>query len=254
MTIAGVLSTADLARVKQQFGVADAQVRRDHLISHVLAAISDAQADVVFFGGTALARTILNDVRLSEDIDLIAVIDRNATGIALRDGITNSLRSTFGEVEFSPSLPTKRESDPAVLRVADVPSIQIQLLSSTGYPQWPTQITALEQRYADAPPARLQTLTPEAFVLAKLSAWDERAASRDLYDLWAIALRGFITPKVAALPGSTWPRTHPSRIRFDVVPDDATWENELAHQCRLEVGPTEAAAVVADQVRHAFSF
>lgn len=41
--------------VAARFGVAIEQVRRDHLLSQVLAAISNAHADrVIFFGGTAL--------------------------------------------------------------------------------------------------------------------------------------------------------------------------------------------------------
>jgi predicted nucleotidyltransferase component of viral defense system len=36
------------------------QVRRDHLISHILAALSVSfHEQVIFFGGTALARTYL---------------------------------------------------------------------------------------------------------------------------------------------------------------------------------------------------
>jgi hypothetical protein len=58
--------------------VADEQVRRDHLISQVLAAISASRADdVVSFGGTALSRTHLARARLSEDVDLIATTKRS---------------------------------------------------------------------------------------------------------------------------------------------------------------------------------
>ena len=61
------------AAVAEQFGVARPQVRRDHLISHLLAALSRHLADdVIFFGGTALARSLAPDGRLSEDIDLLA--------------------------------------------------------------------------------------------------------------------------------------------------------------------------------------
>jgi predicted nucleotidyltransferase component of viral defense system len=52
---------SEWAAVADRFGVDMAQVRRDHLISHVLAAISVRvlSTDVVFFGGTALSRTYL---------------------------------------------------------------------------------------------------------------------------------------------------------------------------------------------------
>src|ERR1035437_7763140 len=69
---------AEWEQVAARFGVGMEQVRRDHLISHVLAAISSAVSteELVFFGGTALSRTHLADARLSEDIGLIARIGR----------------------------------------------------------------------------------------------------------------------------------------------------------------------------------
>jgi len=64
------------AEVAAQFGVSMEQVRRDHLISLTLAAIGDLGDQLVFFGGTALARSYLLQGRLSEDIDLIATGSR----------------------------------------------------------------------------------------------------------------------------------------------------------------------------------
>lgn len=57
-----------------RLGLPEAQVRRDILISHVLHALPQlisSDAEVVFFGGTALCRTRLDGFRLSEDIDLL---------------------------------------------------------------------------------------------------------------------------------------------------------------------------------------
>ena len=71
-------SLAEMEQVASRFGVGMEQVRRDHLISHVLASIASGIStdDLVFFGGTALSRAHLADARLSEDIDLIAHIPR----------------------------------------------------------------------------------------------------------------------------------------------------------------------------------
>lgn len=56
--------------VASAFGVAASQVRRDHLISHVLAVLSERFADrLLFFGGTAL----------SEDIDGALLEHRGAS-------------------------------------------------------------------------------------------------------------------------------------------------------------------------------
>lgn len=87
------------AAVAERFGVAMEQVRRDHLISHVLAAISAA---------------------------------------------------------WRPALRAASGSQPSTVGVPGVASVQVQLLGGAGY-QWPTEVRAIEQRYSDAPPARLRT-------------------------------------------------------------------------------------------------
>jgi hypothetical protein len=72
-----VLDPAEEIATTERFGVARDQVLRDHLISHLLAALSEHCRDqVVFFGGTALSRTFVPDGRLSEDIDLAATVDQ----------------------------------------------------------------------------------------------------------------------------------------------------------------------------------
>lgn len=77
MTTPGVLDPDELHDVAARFGVGEAQVRRDHVISHALAEISSLGTDsLVFFGGTALSRTHLPSLRLSEDIDLLALESR----------------------------------------------------------------------------------------------------------------------------------------------------------------------------------
>lgn len=140
--------------VAAQFGVDLAQVRRDHLISHVFAAISDhlADSEVIFFGGTALARTHLVDGRLSEDIDLIARVNRSQAAARIELALESALRRSHGRPAWAPALIQTRATQPALLQFADGTSIQIQLLPSTGYPDWPSDIVDLHQRYADAPP------------------------------------------------------------------------------------------------------
>ena len=56
----------DLETVAAKFGVGMEQVRRDHLISHILGALTtmDGTDDLTFFGGTALSRTHLPNLRL----------------------------------------------------------------------------------------------------------------------------------------------------------------------------------------------
>lgn len=63
----GILDPQERLAVEHHFGVSTRQVVRDHVISHALTAIAAAAQDEVdFFGGTALSRTMLPTLRLSE--------------------------------------------------------------------------------------------------------------------------------------------------------------------------------------------
>jgi len=60
-----MLDPRELEEVAAAFGVADAQVRRDHLISHILAAVADLALTITFFGKTVCA--VAGVVRRDED-------------------------------------------------------------------------------------------------------------------------------------------------------------------------------------------
>src|SRR5699024_2910655 len=104
----------------QKFGVAESQVRRDHVISHVLGALAvSVEDDVDCFGGTALTRIHLPDMRLSEDIDLIALGDRGATAAGIQRAVVKGLRRAVGTPEFVPALSDTRHPEPAVMAIGD---------------------------------------------------------------------------------------------------------------------------------------
>src|ERR1700747_3922552 len=99
------MNADERAEITQQFGVAPEQVERDHLISHVLAFLSQNLHDrILFIGATALARTHLPDGRLSEDIDLIAIDDRKAVAADLDAALPRALARTHGRLHLDPSL------------------------------------------------------------------------------------------------------------------------------------------------------
>lgn len=241
----------ELRAVAEAFGVADTQVRRDHLISHILAAIStDLPERVTFFGGTALARTLLPAGRLSEDIDLIATDPRLEAATLLERSVPRRLARTHGTLTWDPSPTATRGNQAAIVRTDDGLTVRIQLLGAVGYPAWPTQTASIHQRYTDAPPARLRTLTPEAFVTAKTTAWMDRGAARDLYDLYLLARAGYITPAAGALFARIGPiRTTPPGWAFRAAPTLTEWRVQLAEQVRLTVGPEEALTTVREAWR-----
>jgi predicted nucleotidyltransferase component of viral defense system len=138
-----------------------------------------------------------------------------------------------------------REVEPAIVQTPSGISIRLQLLTQRGYPAWPTEQREIEQRYQDAPPAALIVPTVESFAAWKTAAWHERGATRDLYDLWALAEIGSLTPKAADLfasHGTT--ATPPREFMFARAPSEVEWQTSLSGQTRLEITAAEALDVV----------
>lgn len=237
-----MLDPRELRAVAERFGVTEDQVRRDHLISHVLAALPALAPDVVFFGGTALARTYLPDARLSEDVDLYA---RGRGGVvrALTDGMPQALRRAYPGLRWEPPLDRVREPEPALLVPRSGHAVRIQVLSGEGYAAWPTERRTIDVRYSDVAPVELVVPTRAAFVAMKAAAWLDRHAARDLYDLWALARAGAVDAPAARAFHAGMGRWWRSR---DVARSGAAdaWEPALAHQTADLPTEEEALRVV----------
>jgi predicted nucleotidyltransferase component of viral defense system len=240
---------AELRRFAHDFAVARAQVDRDHAISHALAAVAESQVadQVVFYGGTALSRTLLPMLRLSEDIDLIARGERGETATSIERRVIERLRRTHGSATWEPLLSATKGAEPAMLRLRGGISIRVQMMRASDLPKWPTERRDLFQRYSDARPAALDVFTPAAFVAAKTVAWADRAAARDLYDLWALGHLGLINNEARTVY-----RQHavsggdPQPWMFREAPTDVAWHAALSHQGRVRISPTKALTTVAD--------
>ena len=234
------LDLDELQREVARFGVAEEQVRRDHLISHVLAAISaSCSEDVIFFGGTALSRTHLAHSRLSEDIDLIATTTRGVVLPKLVRAVERALLRTHGRTVWIRPF-TDRDTDAAVMSAAGV-QLQVQLLRGAHYPAWPVEQVGLHQRYSDAPPAILTVPTLPAFSGWKVAAWSDRSAPRDLYDLWALNQINALTAQAAELFARYGPTGRPPQASmFVAAPAQQSWLASLSGQTRLTVTAEQA--------------
>lgn len=141
--------------VATQFGVANEQVERNHLISHLLAFLSRQFGDPIhFIGGTALARTHL-PVAVSART---SISSRWATASKLRKTWTlrpRAVARSHGRLTVEPELITTADTVPVLLRPADGRPVRLQLLSPRDRILWPTELRALVRRYADDPPAEL---------------------------------------------------------------------------------------------------
>ncbi|MBB5912980.1 hypothetical protein BJY24_001847 [Nocardia transvalensis] len=234
--------------VAMQFGVSPEQVERDHLISHLLAAISRGFGDRLhFIGGTALARTHLVSGRLSEDVDLVALDNRSVLAAELDAALPRSVARSYGRLEWAPSLSNVSDAGAANLRSASGVSVTIQLLSARGRMAWPTELRRLQQRYSDVPSAELLVPTLPAFVAGKTATWHDRRASRDLWDLWALSGIGAIDNAAGALYRKNGPTGRlPGSQLFDHAPGEDDWHTQLAGQTRLVITAESALAAVRD--------
>lgn len=234
--------------VARQFGVAPDQVERDHLVSHLLGFLSQRfSGKIHFIGGTALARTHLPNGRLSEDIDLVAIGERQALAAELDAALPRAVARAHGRLTLEPLLSGSADTVPAILRSSDGISVNIQLLSARDRILWPTERQVLKQRYSDAPPAELVVPTLPAFAASKTATWADRRASRDLWDLWALSEIGAIDGTAVELYRRFGPTNHPPGLYlFDSPPSEAEWQSQLAGQTRLAVGASEALDIVRD--------
>jgi predicted nucleotidyltransferase component of viral defense system len=240
-----MLDTTELAEIADRFGVTDDQVVRDHFISHVLRALADMSPDgLVFFGGTALARTHLPDGRLSEDIDLYTPY-RTDTAVTLENRLPQLLNREFPRTHWLVPLTSVRATEPALIRAGDGPTLRIQLLSAEDMFAWPAEPRPLDLRYSDTSDAILTVPTLPAFTAMKTSAWVDRHAERDLYDLAALAEIEAITQPAASLVAqATGVRVAPHM--FDRLPTSMRWTEQLAHQLKELPDPHHCLRRVRD--------
>jgi predicted nucleotidyltransferase component of viral defense system len=245
--VGDAVNRAERDAVADQFGVSAEQVERDHLISHLLSVLSAKHsASVHLIGGTALSRTHLPAGRLSEDIDLVATASRRQVAAELDASLPRSVARTHGRLEWAPALSDVTSTGSAFLR-SEALSVRVQLLSSHDRVVWPHELRDLEQRYSDAPGARLQVPTLPSFAAGKTATWQERHAPRDLWDLWAMTRIGAIDDVAAELYRKYGPTNRlPARHIFDTPPTKSEWHAQLAGQTRLTIDACEALATVRD--------
>lgn len=233
-----MLDGEELADVAAAFGVDETQVRRDHLVSHILNALATLDLPVTFFGGTALARTHLSDpdngARLSEDVDLYSP-ERRTVARALDDQLPRLLRREFPGLSWEPPLSLVRSVAAGQVVSRDGMRVRVQLLDSHGdhhdLGRWPTEARPVDLRYRDLPAsADLAVPTLTAFAAMKTIAWLDRHTARDLYDLAGLAGIGALNAEAAALIRRMVGWSPTPQMFASMPPLD--WTAQLAHQTR----------------------
>jgi len=243
-----VLEHDELVAVADMFGVAEDQVRRDHLISHVLAALPGMAPEVLFVGGTALARTHLADPaaggRLSEDIDLW-VPERDSVAATLDELLPRRLRREFPGTSWDPPLRSAKSAvEPGLLVTPEDLRVRVQLIDHEDWARWPSETTRIETRYSDiTAEVELEVPTLPAFAAMKTLAWADRHAARDLYDLAHLAELGALTHEAAELVRDATGASV-QRYEFASLPARLEWQSQLAHQTRDLPTPERCLEVV----------
>lgn len=245
-----MLEHDELVTVADMFGVAEDQVRRDHLISHVLAALPEIAPEILFVGGTALARTHLADPaaggRLSEDIDLW-VPERDRVATTLDERLPRQLRREFPGTRWDPPLrSTKSAIEPGLLVTTSDLRVRVQLLDHEDWARWPSEAVRIETRYSDiTSDVELKVPTLPAFAAMKTLAWADRHAARDLYDLACLAEVGALTQEAAELVHDATGASV-QKYEFASLPAGFEWQSQLAHQTRDLPTPERCLELVRD--------
>ncbi len=179
-----MIGAAEIQARASRLGLLPAHIEKDYVLNHLLAALADVDAGLVFRGGTALARIYWPDFRLSEDLDFItsrsvselrdpldAAVRRagESTGIALQLGLG---KGTGGWLRSAVTW-----DDGAI--VLDVNGGERAYL--------PVESRRLTFPYSDLAEGEREI---EVVAMAEIlgNKWymlDDRQEPRDLFDLWA---------------------------------------------------------------------
>lgn len=247
-----MISRREASTWAARLGVDAMQVARDHLVSCILAwlAADQVAAHVTFIGGTALARTHLDGLRVSEDIDLLAD-DPRLVATAFADRLAAGLRREYPGLSVSDPQPSPR----GLMLLVDAPGtppIQVQILATeSAEAALATAVTPVSLRYARLPATvDLRVPTAASFVAMKIAAYRDRAEPRDLFDLARLADRGQVT---AAAIDATRRLTSatPTAREFGHLPPRVRdrWHERLAHQVTEPGTPEEAIAALVQALR-----
>lgn len=227
-----MISRSEVADWAERFGVAQPQIARDHFISHVLRALGQHDSATRFFGGSALCRTYLEGTRLSEDVDLLHPEPR-AFLDDLAHQLPAALRREFPDTSCGSPTPDG-DGYAAALAAPGLTSIKLYVgVDGSNTQAWEFAATAVELRYSDLPAtATLQCPTLATFAAMKLSAWFDRHAPRDLFDLGGLATLGVLADPAVQ-------RIFREKMGVGIVASEferlpkaaaAAWETELGAQ------------------------
>lgn len=189
---------SEIERNASEAGVPAETIEKDYCITWILAAVfSKAEnADIVFYGGTAIKKAYFPDYRFSEDLDFISqdkleiddILGRMECLYAVVKDEANILLSTDkGTVNTDGDRSQFFITYDGFPEIGLDKRIKIDVMSKGDFLQKPVT-KRLYCGYSDMKKLRtkLRVYTPEAIITDKIATIlsPVRAEPRDLYDLW----------------------------------------------------------------------
>jgi len=239
-----MIESEEVRSFARHWGVSPSQILRDHLISHLLLAL-EGTPGVVFFGGTALSRSYLEGRRLSEDVDFYLEPTSPADRSELVATLQRGTRRDFPGLRVEQ---VARLSDVVTYDVshADL-AVKLQIVGARPeHRSYAVDETAVLLHYSDLPPvAQLAVPTIPSFGAMKLGAYEDRHASRDLFDLAGLVAIDGLSPETLVILRRVrgyGPVKHQYEDRFR--PTDGEWQAELGHQTKGLGDPQDALETV----------
>jgi predicted nucleotidyltransferase component of viral defense system len=225
-----VIEPSEMRAWAARTGTTEAQIRKDHLVSHLLRGL-EGREGIVLYGGTALNRTHVQGRRLSEDIDLYRTHGSPADPDDLTAWLGSATRREFPDLRIEPTGVRGDVLDFAAR--ADDLSVKIQIVGQRyERSKLPVSASPVELRYSDLPPSvEIVVPTLGSFTAMKLAAYEDRFAPRDLFDLGSLDVVGAIDAEALGLLRRLR-GTGPTRWAYEAArcPSREEWMVQLAHQ------------------------
>lgn len=227
-----MITPNEIRRRARDLGVSESYLRRDYVLNHILAVISETLPELCFRGGTALARVYWPDFRLSEDLDFIADDDPPDLHRRLQNAVDLAHERTRWELSLVVGKTRRGWCRSAVSSEAGDLIVDVNI-GERAYLE-PTSMGLLLP-YSDlAEPSRvIRTLAlPEILGNKWYMLGDtDRREPRDLYDLWA-GLTRFSVPFDDVAVGHTAKYGYPPQVSSLETTKrlEALWDQRLAHQ------------------------
>ncbi len=217
-----------------KLGISTQHVEVDYALSHILAAIAEDAQDLVFRGGTALARVYWPDFRISEDLDFISPEEAPDLERVLIGSARRAAESTGLELELEFGRPREDRSRSFLRWNTPWESTGELLIDVVTGERAVLEIKsrALVLPYADLQDTIAIPVVDVREILA--SKWlmlDDRDEPRDLFDLWwGITRQGVSFAEIAEV--------HRAKYGYPPMPASIerarklglAWQQRLAHQ------------------------